>query len=491
MRTAVERWLATGEQGAARFSAAVHHPRVAQEQILLETLRANANSEYGRRFGFGAIRSVAEYQRHVPIVTYDDIEDDVMRNVLTSEPAVMFEKTSGSTSAAKYIPFTESLRRQFLNGVSAWMRDLYGAHPELKQGRAYWSLSPLAADREMTSGGLKVGFEDDRDYFAGEAREALGEILVRPRLRDQYGTLRALAGEESLAFISIWNPTFLTAMLARLEEWSERIVAETANPRLHRLLARDGRLIPHHVWPNLRVISCWTHAAAALAVPRLAAIFPNVELQPKGLLATEGVVSIPITAAGGAVLAITSHFLEFLDERGDTHLADELREGHEYRVLLTTAGGLYRYDLGDIICVTGLFASTPIVEFVGRAGDVSDLCGEKLSEAFVGAALARERIDAALLFLAPREGNPPRYALFAETNAPIDADRIDTALRANPHYRFCRDAGQLAPIEVVRLRQGAAETYLRLRAGSGRTGDVKPRSLERNADWLTALEAAS
>ena len=55
----------------------------------------------------------------LPIVTYDDIEPFIERvcagesNVLTSEPVLMVEKTSGSTAAAKYIPYTRSLRRQF------------------------------------------------------------------------------------------------------------------------------------------------------------------------------------------------------------------------------------------------------------------------------------------------------------------------------------------------------------------------------------------
>lgn len=504
-RDAAGRWLAAGASDAARFFAALHDPRASQEAILFDTLRANAATDYGRRFGFGAIASVAEYQRRVPIVTYDDVEADILRvaggeaNVLTTEPVTMFEKTSGSTAAAKYIPYTESLRRQFTGAVSAWMHDLYGARPGLGEGSAYWSISPLAAERERTSGGLAVGFEDDRDYFAGDARDALGELLALPpsvaRIRDvatmQYVTLRTLAADESLAFISVWNPTFLTALMTRLEEWSERLVAETRDARLEALLARDGRLVPQHVWPRLRVISCWMSAAAALAVPRLAAAFPDVELQPKGLLATEGVVSIPIVAAGGAALAVTSHFLEFVDvDGGGVHLAHELRGGREYRVLLTTGGGLYRYDLGDVVHVTGRFAETPLVEFTGRAADVSDLCGEKLSEAFVGAALAGQGIDAALLFLAPRWGDPPRYSLFAETGAAIDAALVDEALRQNPHYRYCREAGQLAPVEVIRLRRGAAGEWLRLRAGNGRTGDVKPRALERDRDWLARIDAA-
>src|SRR5439155_5521283 len=105
--------------------------------------------------------------RALPIVTYDDIEPDIQRicdgetNVLTREPVLILEKTSGSTSAAKFIPYTPTLRRQFMRALAPWMHDLYTTYPELTEGRAFWSVSPLAHAHERTRGGLPVGFEDD------------------------------------------------------------------------------------------------------------------------------------------------------------------------------------------------------------------------------------------------------------------------------------------------------------------------------------------
>lgn len=428
MISAVRRWLASLAEDADTYRVTLADPAEAQQRVLREILSTNSDSQY--------LRTAHCELRTLPIVTYDEIEPHLARicdgdqNVLTSERVLMVEKTSGSTSAAKFIPYTASLRRQFIRALAPWMTDLYSTYPELTEGRAFWSVSPLAQARERTRGGLAVGFDDDRDYFGSND---LDDVLALPRgVTDP----RAAIGDESIVFASIWNPMYLIAL-------------------------GDMR------WPNLKVISCWTDAAAAIALPRLRALYPNVAIQSKGLLATEGVVSIPY--AGKHPLAITSHFFEFIDDDG-IHLAHELREGNEYRVVITTGGGLYRYDLGDIVRVNGFVEATPSIEFVGRAGDVVDLCGEKLSEPFVRRTLESCGVDAPVAFLAPRDDH---YALFIDGDA--DAHKIDDALRANPHYDYCRRIGQLGPIDVVAIR---GEAFLA--AIGGRAGNVKPRALLRH-----------
>ena len=78
-----------------------------------------------------------------------------------------------------------------------------------------------------------------------------------------------------------------------------------------------------------------------------------------------------------------SHFFEFVDDSGAVHRVHELRAGQTYEVVVTTAGGLWRYRLRDSVRVTGFIGQTPALQFLGRNGNVSDLFGEKLSEAFV------------------------------------------------------------------------------------------------------------
>jgi hypothetical protein len=210
--------------------------------------------------------------------------------------------------------------------------------------------------------------------------------------------------------------------------------------------------------------------------------FPNVFIQPKGLIATEAFVTLPF--AGRYPLALNSHFYEFIDDSGRTHPAWELRDGEEYEVVVTTAGGLWRYRLGDRVRVNAACS----LEFLGRAGNVSDRFGEKLSEAFVAEVLG-EMFRASpprFALLAPDEDDAGlRYTLYVEGETRMDrAGELDRALRRNPHYAHCRDLGQLLPARVFGITSSGFEAFVFRRAGAGaRLGDVKPLALSTAAGW--------
>src|SRR6266852_4437688 len=68
-------------------------------------------------------------------------------NVLTRDPVLLLEPTSGSTGGEKLIPYTASLRREFQRAVAAWIGDLFRQRPAVRRGRAYWSLSPVFGPR--------------------------------------------------------------------------------------------------------------------------------------------------------------------------------------------------------------------------------------------------------------------------------------------------------------------------------------------------------
>jgi hypothetical protein len=152
--------------------------------------------------------------------------------------------------------------------------------------------------------------------------------------------------------------------------------------------------------------------------------------------------------------------------------------------VLTTGGGLYRYDTEDLVEIVGFRDTCPLLRFIGRAYHVSDHYGEKLNELFV-----RERLDAALGDVPVRfamlacEGRA--YTLFIETAASdatlVEIARaLDVALRENIHYDYCRRLGQLDELTFLRVTDGAA-TYL---AASGqRLGDVKLSSLDARTGW--------
>ena len=147
-----------------------------------------------------------------------------------------------------------------------------------------------------------------------------------------------------------------------------------------------------------------------------------------------------------------SHFYEFADER-DIYPAWALQNGRDYRLIVTTQGGLYRYDTGDRVCIRSMENGIPRLEFVGRDSLTSDLCGEKLTEAFVRRAMLRTAPglpDHALL--QGVNAAPPYYRLILSDSHPASdtglAAALDNALGENPQYAYARRTGQLAALRV-------------------------------------------
>lgn len=529
-------YVAATAPSAWRLHRALDDPRRAQLRILRETLAANRDSEVGRRYDFGSITSYGGFAARVPVSGYDDLHADVTRvargepGILTGDAVSFLEPTGGSSGPAKLIPYTPSLKRQIGRAVHPWMRDLLVHRPELRGGRAYWAVSPPARVAPAGDAALPIGAPHDLDYLPSTAASLLERAFVLPRAASEiqdldvsrYVTLRALLAAEDLALISVWNPSFLTILAAKLDVWFEMLVRDLERGSLSvamdagtrarigrhlrplpdvaaRLRRRFGSRPPEDLgglWPRL-LISCWTDGHAVRALDAMRSRFPDVEVQGKGLIATEGVVSVPLVRHHAPVAAVASHFLEFLDDGGDARLADELEAGATYEVVLTTGGGLYRYRLKDVVRVEGHAGRAPLLRFVGRA-DASDLCGEKLTPAFVETALTSAvrttGARPAFAVVAPRWGAPPRYDLWVEldpeedTAAPRLAHALEAELRRGHHYDLCRTLGQLDALQVRLIRDGE-RTYERacIRRGQ-RAGAVKPPALVTDLGWGHVFE---
>lgn len=543
-------WTAASVPSRARFRAALDQPGRTQCGLLRRYLDRNRRTAFGVRYGFEDIlrasRSdrelVAAYQGRVPLASYDDIETLIERvadgeaGVLTRERVVRLAPSSGSTSAAKLLPQTRESARELSRGVDAWIADLYLRRPRLMTGPAYWSITPAISFESLAStrfgnrvrpSAVPVGFDDDSAYLGGMRRRLVDALLaVPPEVRliadpeaFRYATLLFLVRARALRLMSVWHPSFLLQLMDGLGD-RDRIVRDLSHggmslqgftqPSLRqalekRLPALPARALelrrlngwtPRAIWPGLDAVSCWGDGAAKPYAERLANAFPGVEVQRKGLIATEAIVSIPF--GGCHPLAIRSHFFEFIDRDGRVKLAGDLAEGEEYEIVVTTASGLYRYRLGDRVRVDGRLGKTASIEFVGRADRVSDRFGEKLSDGFVASVLSK-------LFT---HDAPPRFAMLAPEPAdggiaytllvepqgdgiPGDLDRVlERELRQNPHYAWCVDLGQLRPARVVRVGPHADRAFLAACVAQGqRLGDVKPVALHRDTGWERTLGA--
>jgi len=505
-------WLGSNLPAWMRFRQALKEPATAQDAVLQRLLRENAECAFGKAHGFGGIRGYDEFRDRVPITDYEALEPWIARirqgenSVLTTEPVTRLVPTSGSSGARKLIPFTNTLQREFNAAIGPWMVDLCWEHPGVAMGPAYWSISPALRDAPEDSS-VPIGFEDDSAYLGGLRQKLVEATFAAPgtlrRITDltdfRYATLLCLLRCRNLRLISVWHPSFLALLLDALPDWWYELRSDLYRGECSRFPALRFPPNPYAlcgveptnhaaIWPHLALVSCWGDGQAALARENLRARLPHVAFQDKGLLATEAFVTIPFQ--GRHPVAVSSHFYEFLDDSGAAHGVHELSSGKTYRVVVTTGGGLWRYPLGDEVVVDGYLEQTPSLRFLGRGNSVSDLCGEKLSETFVTQVLATALAGspAAFAMLAPEENH---YTLFLEGRAsPELLNRVEAGLRANPHYAYCRDLGQLGPLQLCVLSLGANERFLQAHLSEGRRlGDIKPQALSSRKDWRPILTA--
>jgi hypothetical protein len=526
--------LASMAWSARRFAQACQQTMQAQTRAWRRVQDSLVGTQVAQRFpDVTRIEHPGQLDGALPISTWDDIADDVSAmahgavSVRTRHPIVRFERSGGSSGAQKLIPMTQPFVEDLQRGLSPWLFDLYRHHPALRSTSSYWSISPIGMKATPTPAGIPVGAVDDSEYLPPPLRALLRQVLVAaPALAAlpdvescRYATLRLLIARPDLGLISVWSPTFLSLLLDALDADADRLLDDLARgtcrvpgtssssaamnaivqrlplrpdparaASLRRSLQSVGRLDPREVWPQLSVVSLWTDGESARFAADVAARLPGVTLQGKGLLATEGIVTVPLVGAPAPVLCVVSHVYEFRTDDGRVVPSWALREGDEAEVILSTTAGLLRYRMGDRVRVVGHLGghvdAAPCLRFVGRTGAVSDLVGEKLAADFVtrvltdvGAQVGRPRFA----LLAPFRVAPARYRLYVEGLSPHESARfgaaVDDALAGGHPYRYARQLGQLGPVEVVPIEQGLARFEAWRVACGQRAGDIKYPSL--------------
>ena len=171
-----------------------------------------------------------------------------------------------------------------------------------------------------------------------------------------------------------------------------------------------------------------------------------------------------------------------------------------YYVLVTTAAGLYRYFMNDLIEVTGQYRRTPVFRFVQKGRGVTSLTGEKLYEAQVIQAVQdvsrRFGVAAAFFVLVAREDSAS-YTLYIEgdeaehhVKPQLEAGVDERLGELNLEYHGKRASGRLEPVTVAWLRRGAAADYKAACVRNGqREGQFKPAVLQYARQLPLSLDA--
>jgi hypothetical protein len=500
--------LGAARAECARLDHACRDPRRSQAALVRKILADNAGTAFGRAHDFDRIATIEQFRAQVPVREHDGLRPWIERvaagqsGVLTSAPVIAFEETGGSTSGRKLIPYTQASLAAFRAAVLPWLRDLADERPGTFQGRAYVALSPVARVPGATAGGIPIGLPSEGAYLGADLAYAFAAVLAVPvgvaQVRDvahwRFLTLRHLLAAHDLTFISVWSPTFLIALVEALPALAEPLLKSIGEADLERARLIETALArrpidTEMIWPRLATVSAWADGASRSYALKLQEMFPHAPLQPKGLLATEGAVTIPRRGSPHPAPALLSAFLEFIDDDGDAFTCDELTEGATYRAVMTTPGGLYRYDLGDRLTCRGHVNGLPRLEFIGRAVS-TDIVGEKLSEDFVAEALDRVGAGACL---AARATGAPFYELLVDARHGADlaqhAAMVEKCLHANPQYAYARALGQLGPVKP-RAVERLMDRYTHVQARRGcRLADIKPPVLINDIAYAALMGA--
>lgn len=490
-----------------------------QRRALLRKLRWAAGTEYGRRFGFAAIRSPGDYRKAVPIVDYHALSPFVER-IVAGEPNVlfpprekllMFAMSSGTTARPKYVPVTGRFLAELAWGNFVWGMHLLRDHPAAISHHILHVVSP-SMEFATPSGvpcGAATGLVAESQRKIARLKYALPPDIYRiAEYGAKYHCILRLALQKRLSLVIAANPSTLVALGRRMEDRAASLIRDLHDGKfeeagalepalrktverqlrkdparareLDRIAAGKGRLLPRDAWPEIAVIGCWTGGTLTPYLGQVSSYWGEKPLRDPGLIASEGRMTIPVEdGAVGGVLDMGGHFFEFVPYGGDgaegTLLAHELETGKSYFIILTTSSGFFRYNISDVVEVTGRFGGAPVLRFLHKGSRVSSLTGEKITEHQVVEAFRecerRLGFGVPQFTVCPGWGAPPHYFILIEERADgffsgtrgggllrAAGELFDLALKGlNAEYRGKRDSERLGGPVVRLVPEGSFE----------------------------------
>ena len=521
---------------AAEFRAQTHKAGELQALRVQELIGRNADSQFGRDHHFHEIKSTADFRRRVPIRGYDGHEPYIAKvragdlNALfgPKTDVLMFAMTSGTTAQPKTIPITREALNNYREGWKIWGIQAFDGHPEMMRKGLKPILQLVSNWKEQyTPGGIPCG-----------AITGLTAAMQNPLIRSsycmppvtmgikdieaKYYTALRLSIHRRVGAIMAANPSTLLGIVKLIDREKETLIRDLRNGTLderfqipadvrralHRkikkqrpevaghleeIVQRTGRLLPKDYWPSLDFLANWTGGTMGAYLKQYPEHFGNLPVRDIGLIASEGRFTIPIhNGTPGGVLDIRRHYFEFIPEdqahleQPETVEAVDLIEGRNYFILPTTASGLYRYQIHDLVRCTGFEGRAPVLEFLSKGAHISSLTGEKLSEfqvvSAVNAAVTGLGLPVSSYLLLPSWGDPPNYSLLIESrdlpnSNPASLERlsrsVDSELQlANQEYENKRTTLRLGPVVTRLITDGSWDEFKKRRlARSGGTAE--------------------
>ena len=488
-----------------QVARAQENPSAAQERLLLGFVRRAAATEWGRTHGFAAIRSVRDFQRAVPIASYEDLAPlwhrafDGARNVTWPGHIRYFAVSSGTTTGrTKYLPVSrEALRANVRSGMTLLaLIERQAPDADLAGGKTLYFGSSTHLERR---GACWAG-----DSSGINARQ-VPRFAGRYRLPEPDVASIADWAERSEAVCQHYLDSPVRAIVG-LPAWTLtlfRRLVDVARERRSASISTVGE-----VWPGLRA---FVHFGMA---------FDPYREQFKELVGRPIAYIDTYSSTEGGMTAIQSDqadpsmqleldapaFHEFVPfaEHGRPDpprlTLDQVETGVDYALVLSTPAGIWAYDVGDVVRFTSL--RPPKIVFAGRTRLTLNTFGEHLTGEEIDRLIAEaaEAVGAALrdftvTSVPPTAAQPRGHHLwlveFEGPVPPLDilATQIDKNARAtNMDYETYR-SGAIDPPEVVSLAQGTFYEWARRHDAVG--GQHKIPRVARSREMVEELLSLS
>ena len=508
-----------------------------QMQLLAELMRRNRETVYGKKYGFGTIQTVWEFQKKAPLCVYGDYEDYILRmiageeKVLTEEPAVYYCISSGTTGDAKYLPLTETdlkIQYRYAYGLPFGMvKEYYQDLPEDEIFGKIFQIGEFAKTymENGTMNGIRSGciyqWLDRDGQFDAEDYCVPKEVLFPDTLEDlRYVKVRFALAEPDLRAIHgvfvnrvagvleyiwrNWEMLLKDMEHGRVDEcvslsprWREYVERKRPpNP----LRAAQLRLLSHEtlregiikkIWPKVRYALAIGGESFAYYTEKIREYAGDIPIHPYAYAASEGIFGVAekMDQTNRYILFPEAGFFEFLPlnegqmEEKRPLFMWEVGIGERYELVFTNHSGLYRYCMQDVIEVVGWYGQAPIVQFCYRKNQVINLAGEKSNQEQLAEAVRQFAFRARCEMMGycvqeDMSGALPRYQFYLEcSKLHISGaeDILDDCLcRVNYEYQGCRKLNEIGKVRISYLRAGSFGCYEEQLAKKGKmTGQNK------------------
>jgi len=353
------------------------YPAEVQQDTLQKLITKAEGTEWGRKFNYRSLLNVTDFQKGVPIQTYEEVKPFIDRlrqgeqNLLWPGDIKWFAKSSGTTNdKSKFIPVSkESMEECHFRGGKDVLAIYCQNNPETN----------IFMGKGLTLGGShKIDNYHSQSYYGD-----LSAILI-----------------ENLPFWTefIRTPSQEVALLDKFEEKLEHIAGESILENvtsiagvpswnlvmLKYILEHTGKPNILEVWPDLEL---FIHGGVSFSPYReqFKKIIPSEKMHYlEAYNASEGFFAIQDDPFSPDLLLMLDYgiFYEFMpmDQFGKRHpvtlAIDQVEKDVNYALIISTNSGLWRYMIGDTIKFTSLYPHKIIIS--GRTKHFINVFGEEV-----------------------------------------------------------------------------------------------------------------